>query len=91
MHKIDEKDGLWPNIAVVGPDGLLEELELVGIKYDEMTSTEDGHENTQTAEEELVEGLAERPPRAQTQEHKEVDGWRQRGEHDTWRPEQRQI
>ncbi len=57
----------WPGVAVVEADGLLQELELVRIKYDEMTSTEDGHEDTQTAEEELVEGLAEGPPCAQTQ------------------------
>lgn len=72
-----------PGITVPGWDGPLEELELIEVEHDEVTSAEDGHENAQTAEEERVEGATERPPGAQAQEGEEIDSGGEGGQHYT--------
>lgn len=48
-----------------------------------MSGAKDGHQDAHAAEDERVEGPAERPPRAQEQEDDEVDKRGQRGQHDT--------
>lgn len=67
-------------------EALLDELELVEVEHDYMASAEDGHEHAQAAEEQRVEGAAQRPPRAQAQEHQEVGQGRHRGKHDACGP-----
>lgn len=73
-----------PGVAVPGWDELLEELELVEVENHQVSSTEDGHEDTQTAEDERVEGPTEGPPGTQAQEGEEVHRRGQGGQHDAW-------
>lgn len=47
-----------------------------------MPGAEDGHQHAHAAEEECVEGAAERPPGAQEEEDEEVNSRGQRGQHD---------
>lgn len=72
-----------PGITVPWWDRVLEKLKLVEVEHNEVTSTEDGHENTQTAEEKRVEGATERPPGAQAQKGEEIDSGGQGGQHYT--------
>lgn len=75
---------LLPGIVVVGRDCFLEELELVQIQSNQVSRSEDSQQDTETAEQQGVEGSAPRPPGAQTQKHKEVHGRGQRGQHHSW-------
>lgn len=50
-----------------------------------MSSAEDGHQDAHAAEDERVEGAAQRPPGAQEQEDEEVNGRGQRGQRDACR------
>lgn len=58
---------------VIGPDGLLEELELVEVEDHQVAGAEDGHQHTHAAEEQRVDAAAEGPPGAQEEEDEEVD------------------
>lgn len=60
----------------------MEELELVEVENNEVSSAEDGHQDTHAAEDERVEGPAEGPPGAQEEEDEEVNRRGQRGQHD---------
>ena len=81
--------GVIPGVAVAWWDGLLEELELVEVEYNEMSGAKDGHQDTHAAEDERVEGPAEGPPSTQEQEDEEVDEWGQRGQHDACKHQNR--
>ena len=59
----------------------MEELELVQIESDQVSRSEDGQQDAETAEQQGVEGPAPGPPGAQAQEHEEVHGRGQRGQH----------
>lgn len=74
---------VWPDEAIIRWDGLLEELELVEVEDNEVSSAKDGHQDAHAAEDESVEGAAEGPPGAQEQEDEEVDSRGHRGQHDT--------
>lgn len=76
---------VWPDEAVLGRDGLLEELELVQVEDYQVAGAEDGHEDAHAAEDERVEGPAQGPPGAQEQEDGEVNKRSQRGQHDPCR------
>lgn len=71
-------------IAIFTWNSFLEELELVEVEHNEVSRTEDGHQHTQAAEEQGVEGAAERPPGAQAQESEEVYRGGEGGQHDAW-------
>lgn len=71
-----------PDVGVILWDRLLEELELVEVEDDHVSSAEDGHQDTHAAEDERVEGPAEGPPGAQEQEGEEVNSWGQWRQHD---------
>ncbi len=79
-----ERTWVSPGVRVSGRNGLLEELELVEVEYDEVSCTEDGHQDTQTAEEKRIERAAEGPPGAQAQEGEEIHTGGQRRQHHTW-------
>ena len=72
---------LLPGVVVVGGNGFLEELELVQIESNQVSRSEDGQQDAETAEQQGVEGPAPGPPGAQAQEHEEVHGRGQRGQH----------
>lgn len=82
---------VWPGIAISRRNDFLEELELVEVEDDEMSSAEDGHQHTKAAKEQRVKWAAERPPCAQAQKGKEVHGRGEGGQHDACRTTQRTI
>lgn len=47
-----------------------------------MAGAEDGHQDAHAAEDERVEGAAQRPPGAEEEEDEEVHGRGHRGQHD---------
>lgn len=73
---------VWPDVAVVWWDGLLEELELVEVEDDDVPGAEDGHQDAHTAKDERVEGPTQGPPGAHEQEDEEVNSRGQRRKHD---------
>lgn len=73
----------WPDQAVLWGDGLLKELELVEVEDNDVSSTENGHQDTHAAEDECVEGPAKGPPGAEEQKDEEVHSRGQWRQHDT--------
>lgn len=82
---------VWPGITISRRNDFLEELELVEVEDDEMSSAEDGHQHAKAAKEQRVKWAAERPPCAQAQKGKEVHGRGEGGQHDACRTTQRTI
>lgn len=75
-----------PGICILWWHEQLGQGELVEVKNQQVSCTEDGQHHAQRAEDEHADGAAEHPPPHQSKKHWEVHSWGEGGKDDTCTP-----
>lgn len=73
-----------------GEQGLSQQT-LVQVQANHVASSEEAHHHTQRIEAQVADGKVVCPPRADTDEKQEVDGWEGGGQSDAWQREEGEV